>query len=143
MTATSPPAAGWASQPAVGRGATESEVDAATVRATALVERQRAARAEWEDVLGYPVWRDTTVLRTPDGGALEPARDREGRLLKWSFWAPHRRLLLDVFVNALPSATELEDRAVYAAAHDVRYAVVQPGERLELARVRELIEGKV
>lgn len=143
MTVATPPAAGWASQPAIGRGATESEVDAATVRATVLVERQRAARAEWEAVLGYPVWRDTTVLRTPDGGALEPARDRDGRLLKWSFWAPHRRLLLDVFVRALPSEAELEDRAAFAAAHQVRYAVVEPGERLELARIRELLEGTV
>ncbi len=107
--------------------------------AFARVERMRAERREWDELLGQPVFRSTTFLPLVGGGALGPVADREGRVIKWGLWAPHRRLLVDLFPVTLPPDYELEDRARFAETNGLIYAVVQPGERLSVARVREVL----
>ena len=142
MTAEVSPAAGWANQPFVGPGATEAEVDAATVRALSMAEAHRQRKLEWERLLGAPVFMATTILPNTQGGSFGPAKNRAGRDLRWWLWAPHRRLLIDVFEAMLPPADELQVRAEFAQAHGLQYAIVQPGERLSLTRLREVIEAK-
>jgi hypothetical protein len=119
----------------VGREAPEDDderMSPSVARRLALVARQRELTA----ALGTCVLGTTMLLRS-DGPALGPAKGRDGRTFRWSIWAPAKRLLVDVFQRALPPAEELEDRRAFADAHGLLYAVVEPGQRLSLDRLRE------
>lgn len=98
-------------------------------------------RKELISILGMVMTNCTVLQQLNDKPLLGPAQDRHGRVLRWSMWSPHRRLLIDVFHGKLPPPEELEDRQAFATAHDLKYGLVAPGERLELDLLKEWING--
>ncbi len=92
------------------------------------------------------VVRDATTLQTLDGRAIGPARDRAGRILRWSYWAPARMILIDRFRRGWPEGgsdgPEIQCRAEFAAAHGIEYAVVGPGQRLAPRDVERLLNER-
>ncbi len=97
-------------------------------------------RSELQRVLGV-LFVNTTLLPTVNGGFLGPAKDHEGRVLRWSVWAPHRRVLIDAFPRGLPAQQELDARRVFADANDLRYAIVERGKKLTAKSVKEWLDG--
>lgn len=88
-------------------------------------------RNELQNVLGT-IFLNTTML--PIGtSSLAPARDEYGRVLRWTLWAPQRRVLIDV----MPRTAEIEMRQAFADAHNLRYAIVEAGRRLTAKSVKE------
>ncbi len=110
-------------------------------RAERLLEARRAERAAWTALLGLPLYLSTTVLPQIGGGQLGPLTTSDGRTLRWGLWAPHRRVLLDLFPRKLPSEDELEQRAAFASAHGLRYGVVPPGRQLTVRSIKEWLES--
>lgn len=108
-------------------------------RAVAKVIARREAAKQLRELLGGTVYEATFVLPRIGAAPLGPVRDRHGRDLRWSIWAPRPGVLIDVFRRALPPPEELEDREAFAAEHGLLWLVVSPGERLSLERVAELI----
>jgi hypothetical protein len=114
-------------------GAPPGNDDADDARAARLVARalgKQQERRELHALLGAPLYARTTLLPLLGGGSLGPACDRRGAVLRWGLWSPHQQALVDVFPRLLPPVEELEDRAAWAQAHDLRYALVRPGTRL-------------
>jgi hypothetical protein len=120
--------------------------------------RRLLQQQEIQAVVGAPFFTHVTALRAPQGRLLGPARvypasghvvtagrrysllSRDGsEELVWSFWAPLRSLLVDIFERELPSDLEMDCRENFARTHDLRYAVVPPGYILTLADLRELV----
>jgi len=128
------PKAGWARGPL--RERDDEPLDRWTVR---QIERHRIMR-EMQTLLGT-VMRDTTVLTRP-GLPHVIAYDRSGKPLRWSLWAPHKLLLIDVYRVQLPPVAELEDRDKFAQAENFRYGLVEPGKRLTLEALRAWLTGE-
>ena len=99
-----------------------------------------AFRRDLTEVLGI-VYATTTMLPLHDevNTMLGPARDRDGRELRWTLWAPRHRRLIDIYRRRLPVQAELEDRVAFAKAHGLRYGIVEPGQRLNIALLKEWI----
>jgi hypothetical protein len=110
-------------------------------RLVEAVLRRQQERRDLQALLGAPLYTRTTMLPLIGGGVIGPAVDRDRRVLRWGLWAPHRRVLLDVFRRTLPPTTELEDRAAFAEAQGLRYALVRPGMRLTVESLRAWLEG--
>jgi len=104
-------------------------------RTLARHERHRALVA----VLGVPIFFDTILLPLSGQPALGPARDLSGREIRWSVWAPQRKLLLDRF-KALPPKGDLEAREQFAKDHSLLYRFVPPGWRISLEDLKELLK---
>jgi len=102
-------------------------------------QAQATSRRELQAVLGVLVV-NTTILSVVGGGFIGPARDDDGRVLVWSIWAPHRRVLIDVFRRTTPPMAEMAARKRFAAAHELRYAIVEPGRQLTAKSVKEWID---
>jgi hypothetical protein len=97
-------------------------------------------RSELQRVLGALVV-NTTMLPLADGKRdIGPARDRDGRVLSWSMWAPHQAALIDVF-RRMPPQAELDARTAFAERHALRYAIVEPGKQLTAKSVKEWLDG--
>ncbi len=112
-----------------------------------LVEQRHAQRRELFALLGTPLYAKTTLLPLPAATAwwqqkdvLGPAYTRNGTVLKWGLWAPHKRVLIDLFPRGLPPTEECEDRARFATEHRLHYAVVKPGFHLTPDSLREWLE---
>jgi len=118
---------------------TEEQKDSPTGREQRML-RKSAAWGEMTKVLGC-VMAGATDLQTAGGGTLGQARDRRGKVLRWSYWSPSRMLLIDRFRDRLPATEELEDRRDFAERHGIRYAVVAPGAKLAANEVREMLEA--
>lgn len=106
-------------------------IDARSARALARVARQR----ELQEILGAPVFFDAVDLT-----GLKPRSERcvvEGQAVSWSVWAPHRKLLVDVFARVTPEA-EVEAKNGWAQARGLVYAVVPPGNALTMDDLRSL-----
>ena len=129
------PSAGWVHPP----GDYDERDEDLSPRQQRYLVRMRE-RMELQRVLGILVY-GTVVLPLPGEGALGPARDHEGRVLMWSLWAPHRRVLIDVF-RRLPPQEELNARMAFTRAHDLRYATVEPGFELTAKSVKEWLDGR-
>jgi hypothetical protein len=122
---------------------TDDADDARTVRLAARALGRQQERRALHALLGAPLYARTTLLPLIGGGVLGPARDRRGAVLRWGLWSPHRRALVDVFPRILPPPEELEDRAAWAQAAGLRYALVRPGTRLTTeALQRWLADGE-
>jgi hypothetical protein len=104
---------------------------------------ERAARRRGLVAVLGATYANTTMLPLtgPRGGVLGPAVDRHGRVLRWSVWAPVHRALIDIFSGRMPDRDELADRTAFADRHGLRYAIVEPGERLTLPRLKEWLNG--
>lgn len=126
------PAAG---RPGFGLGEAEERIS----RAVATVMARQEAAKQLRDLLGGSVYEYTFVLPRIGAPQLGPAKDRYGRDLRWSLWAPRRGVLIDIFRRVKPPLEELQDREAFAAEHGLLWLVVAPGERLSLERVAELI----
>jgi hypothetical protein len=94
------------------------------------------------------VVRDATELHEI-GGARLVARDRRDKILRWSFWSPTRRVLIDRFKRGWPAGgsdgPEMNDRAEFARANGIKYAALGPGEAMRVKDVRNwlgLIEAE-
>lgn len=85
-------------------------------------------------VLGAPVLMNTNIL--VHNGRILPRCRYQGTPLTFSVWAPHRRLLLDIFPDTLPSEGELQAREAFATQHGLRYAVTPPGYALSIDDLR-------
>jgi hypothetical protein len=118
---------------------TEDQKDLPTRREQRMLQRDAAWR-ELNKVLGATLARATHLL-VPGAAPLGPARDREGKILCWSYWSPSRRVLIDRFKRSLPSPEELEDREAFARENGIRYAVVAPGASLTARDVAEWLEN--
>lgn len=129
------PRMGWQPRPGA-----EDDEGARGERLVARALARQRERRELQALLGAPLYARTTVLPVSGGGYLGPAHDRRGRVLRWGLWSPHRRVLVDIFVRSLPSTEELEDRAAFAQAHDIRYALVRPGMRLTMESLRAWLD---
>lgn len=85
---------------------------------------------------------ETTILRLLGGHGLQ-AKGPDGRTMKWCFFFPRHRAVLDVFgsaplhriVHETPSAEELRARHEFCKTHGLRYAVVSPGDQLTMAQL--------
>jgi hypothetical protein len=108
-------------------------------RAQIMVARQKERR-ELFAILGAPLYMRASVLPLTGGGHLGPVYGREGQALRWGLWSPHRRVLIDIFSRALPSEEELFTRAEWAKAHEVNYAVVKPGYKLDSETLKEWLD---
>src|SRR5215471_12426534 len=94
-------------------------------------------RRELTAILGVPVYLDTFAL--PLGTRMiEPFRWGESLRL-WSLWAPHRRLLIDIFTRALPSDDELDAKDAFAREHGLDYYYIAPGHVLDFDTLRTLL----
>lgn len=107
----------------------EAEFDAPSPR-----ERARLARLkeheELQRLLGVLIMSTTLLPLPSEGRVLGPARDRDGRALRWSLWAPARRVLIDICRVSRFSDAEEQDRMAFAKTNELRYAIVEPGRRL-------------
>ncbi len=114
----------------------DDDDEARAARLVAVLARRQQERRELLTLLGAPVYARVTVLPLVGGGALGPARGPDGHVLVWGLWSPHRRALIDVFRRVLPAAPELEARAAWATAQQLRYALVRPGTTLTTESLR-------
>lgn len=101
---------------------------------------RQQVQLELRNLLGI-VFRDATTLMRPGQSTLR-AYDRFGHTLRWSLWAPHKSLLIDVYRQTMPAAMELEDRDRFAQQHHLRYGLVEPGKRLTLEALRAWLAGE-
>lgn len=111
-------------------------VDPPRTRLLARIAAQRALL----DILGVPVYMNVTYLLAPHGRFLGEFR-YGGNPVKWSVWAPHRALLLDIFPSTLPDDDELRAREGFAQEHGLRYLVTPPGYTLSLDDLRGALAG--
>ncbi len=111
-------------------------VDPPRGRLMARIAAQQALLA----LLGVPVYMNVTYLLAPHGKFLGEFRYK-GAPVKWSIWAPHRALLLDIFPRDLPPEEELQARDQFARERGLRYVVTPPGYTLSLEDLRTLLEG--
>ncbi len=126
--------------PSAGRaGGSLGEAGERLSRAVAVVMARREAAKQLCALLGGSVYEHTFVLPRIGAPQIGPAKDRYGRDLRWSLWAPRRGVLIDIFRRAKPPLEELQDREAFALAHGLMWLVVAPGERLSLERVAELL----
>jgi len=100
--------------------------------------RKQAAGQELAQVLGAPLYVDTNFFPVIGGGQL-CACVFKGQKLMFSLWAPHRRVLLDIFPALLPESAEMDAREAFAQAQQVRYFVTPPGYTLSIDDVREAL----
>lgn len=126
------PSAAWVRPPAPVEDETPSRLD---LRRVAVVDERLALQR----VLGA-LFVNTTLLPEVEGKTIGPAR-YEGQALRWSIWAPHRRVLIDNFTRQTPPKAEVEARIAFAGTHDIRYAVVERGRRLTAQSVKEWLDG--
>lgn len=111
--------------------------DRRTSRLKARIENRRALIA----LLGAPVFLDTYALPLIGGATLEPFVYRHAPAL-WSLWAPHRRLLIDIFTAELPSSEELDAKDGFAREHGLDYFYIAPGHVLDFDELRALLTAR-
>lgn len=107
-------------------------------RVTRLLMQKHAAAQELVQVLGAPLYMDTNFFPVVGGGQLDTCTFK-GRKMMFSLWAPHRRLLLDIFPATLPESAEMEAREAFAGAQRVRYLITPPGYTLSIDDLREAL----
>jgi hypothetical protein len=112
----------------------EDKDDRENLRMLARLKQQRAIH----ELLGAPVLFDTTTLIAPHGEWIGECKVG-GRKVTWSMWAPHKRMLLDIFPKALPPREELEGKEAFCTSHNIRYLVVPPTHSLDLEDLREAL----
>lgn len=130
--------AGWVRTLAP-RGDEDAADEARGERAANRLRARLAARQELLALLGL-FHQNTTILSVLGGGTLGPAIGPRGGVLRWSYWSPKRKVLLDVFSRVMPPDDELEARQRFADAHGLRYGVVPPDKRLTLASLKEWLD---
>jgi len=126
------PAAGWVR----GFMPSDDEPEEMFTRVQQWRLQRRQQLLAFQEVLGLMIG-NTILLPHPSAPTLGPAVGRDGGLLRWSIWAPHRHVLIDIFRRKLPAPSELEDRAAFAQGHGLRYGIVEPGRRLSLVALTE------
>ncbi len=109
-------------------------------RDVARMKRVRE-RTELQEVLGV-LFINTTLLPLVGGGFLGPARDRNGDVLRWALWAPHRAVLIDSFARIEPPKEEKEDRQAFAEANGLIYAAVGRDMVLTAKSAKELLDER-
>lgn len=119
----------------------ELERDDRLPRSVSHVLAYRKFHRELQAVLGV-VHGQTILLPRIGQPPLGPAYDRDGHPLRWSLWAPHRALLIDVFARRLPRQAELEDRAAFAETHALKYAIVEPSQQLNMTQLAEWLDER-
>ena len=131
------PNAGWVQRAPHGADDyIDEDLTAREYRRFSTMQRRR----DLQGVLGT-LSVNTTILARPGGGVIGPARDREGRVLRWSLWAPQRGVLIDDFTRVPPSQAERDDRTAFAGTHGLQYAVVERGSLLTAKAVKEWLDG--
>ncbi len=91
-----------------------------------------------QELLG-PVVKNAVVLQRTDGSIVGTARSLAGTIIRWSYWAPAKKLLIARFKRELPSEAELEHRLAFAEAHKLTIAVVPPGQTFNIQDLRRLL----
>lgn len=90
-------------------------------------------------LLGAPVLFDTTILVLPGGGWTGECYF-EGKKVSWSIWAPHKRLVVDIFSKHLPPQEELKHKDAFCTQHSIRYLVVPPEHEFGLDDLKEALD---
>lgn len=93
-------------------------------------------RREMLNALGI-VYMGASILPLQGGGTIGPLKHPNGDVLRWSLWAPAKKVLIDIFTTSMPPDAELELRRKFADEHALIYGVVAPGERLSLDKIKE------
>jgi hypothetical protein len=101
-------------------------------RTIARISRER----EMTSLIGMIVL-NADVLTTPNA-FIGPCKVN-GKIVSWSLWAPHKRLLVDVFKKELPTDDEIMAKSEFAEKHRLRYAIVPPGRTFGLDDLKQLL----
>lgn len=110
------------------------QVDPVRHRLLARLGQQQALR----EILGTYIF-DTNILIGAHGEWIGECWYGTKKL-SFSLWAPHKRILADIFPKELPDEDELLARDAFAAAHRLRYLVVPPGHTFGIEELKEILQ---
>lgn len=82
---------------------------------------------------------NTDVLLAPNNEWIGQCRVN-GKTVKWSLWAPHKRMLIDIFPRALPPDAEILEKDAFARSHGIRYLLVPPGRVFGLEDLKTVLQ---